>query len=73
MATWEPLTTAPKDRLVLLWDDDVGHPEVARWNEGVHSWLIGYPDGDADNSKEVVPFTVFAPTHWMELPAKPGN
>ena len=69
MSEWQPIETAPKDRMILVWDEDVDHPEVVRWNDGVKAFLIGFPDGNADATDDIVGWTAYYPTHWQPLPS----
>lgn len=72
MGEWQDISTAPKDRMLLVWDDDTGHPDVARWNEAVGAFLIGFPDGDAvEGDPEVVGATLYGASYWQPLPPPP--
>lgn len=61
---WQPISTAPKDGLVIMgWGDyrerDGFSPAFMRWSDLAQSWSV--------NSMP------FYPTHWQPLPAGPGE
>lgn len=70
---WQPITTAPKDREIVLIGDTTNNPGngpfsvkscVSRWHSDpeVHPWFVGWlysAPGYQDK---------FEPTHWAELP-----
>lgn len=73
---WKPIETAPKSRLIIVWNgQDVG--EAFFWERNEHEKSLGYPeawywserscsyccDEPADPQ----------PTHWMELPIPPQS
>ena len=80
MNTWQPISSAPKDRSVLLWaeveggDRSAPHgPVIAWWYEGGDDgdifgeeggWMVKFTDGGNNCSAE-------RPTHWMDLPTSP--
>lgn len=72
MSEWQPIATAPKDRLILTASDFGIH--VLEWYEGdddpdrwwdASGWA--FPYGERDGG------TIYAePTHWMPLPGPPA-
>jgi hypothetical protein len=59
---WQPISTAPKDRELLLWVPDSEDRMIGWWgNEG---WLWK----DEDMIEDLI-----APTHWMSLPEPPAD
>lgn len=73
MSEWQPISTAPKGKPVLLWAGgsvSVGEHGTAAWQtewnglvDGELAWAGGY-----DNAGLA---TVHNPTHWMPLPDPP--
>lgn len=53
---WQPIDTAPKDEIVLVWRD--GYPMLTAYHEECVWMTIG--------RRHIDP-----PTHWMPLPAPP--
>lgn len=74
MTDWQPIETAPKDEMVLVWEEDgwvrcaelvlmsdFGGYEPDEWDDGgVRMWI-----GDDDRPLD------FDPSHWMPLPPPP--
>lgn len=56
---WKPIETAPKDRMILIWDDGYGCV-AANWNA---FWLCFT---DMRGGRYVLA------THWQELPEEPN-
>ena len=58
---WQPIETAPEDRLVMVWasprDDLPGFVTIAQWNEWA-GWCV-------DELRDT--------THWRPLPKGPGG
>lgn len=76
MEGWQDISTAPKDREVLLWVPDwhqypggtvKGARLVGRWVYGGHMDLTGWVVTDEQTGG---PCTV-SPTLWAELPPEP--
>jgi hypothetical protein len=64
---WQPIETAPKDRLVFLWgrywSDGQGfmrEPMTGLWNERNNRWECAW-----------IGWFGVRPSHWMPLPAAP--
>lgn len=70
MSAWQPIETAPKDRAILLLEDN-GAMTVGIFNDSYtkpwHALVHGYeaPWSDED------PSPIFEATHWMPLPTRP--
>jgi hypothetical protein len=62
--TWQPIVTAPKDRVIDLWSEEGGRYPDAIWD--VHCGVEGWTDANDHRSLEGYRFT-----HWMERPAGP--
>lgn len=73
MSEWRTMRDVPMEvgKLLLLWDADVGHPEVASWSNNHKCWVIGYSLCDPDPDADVVGCTVYMPSHWQPLPEPP--
>lgn len=74
MSEWQPIETAPKDRVIYLWVPEI--PEA--WTEGPwrggwswvnEEWCLHLPF--SVNNKAAITKAVPQPTHWMPLPEKP--
>ncbi len=63
--TWQPIATAPKDRVIDIWSAECGRCADAIWDV---SWggVEGWTDANDHRSLEGYRFT-----HWMEQPAGP--
>lgn len=70
MSEWQPISTVPHDRFVLLLDSGnprwAGNMEVGKWfgmpgdeDDGCF-WSAGGPNGGLELERDF--------THWMELP-----
>jgi hypothetical protein len=76
MSEWQPIETAPKDRLtnVLLWFPyDGKYPEKCEGFCFIGIW--GYP-GEDDDICWIDPYDcdkLGDPTHWMPLPNPPSD
>lgn len=57
---WLPIESAPKDRVVILWNADF--ITLGRWWEARKCW-IDYADDGAEFNDD--------PTHWQPLPPAP--
>jgi len=57
---WQPIETAPKDRTILIYDDEQYETHVGFWLPGVCEWV---------DERECM--TLYYPTHWMPLPSTP--
>ncbi len=72
MTDWQPIETAPKQKVVLLWaltDTDTGN-----WKMATGYWMPGYaedPGGWTWEGRRLMPYDA-QPTHWMPLPLPPG-
>jgi hypothetical protein len=65
MTEWQPIKTAPKDRMIWLYSPE---QEFAGSGQFVGMW---YPGGywmDEDDQRDLVKWP---PTHWMPLPEAP--
>lgn len=59
MSAWQPISSAPKDRRVMLWEDSsLPHECFGQWSEESGAWFSD--DGD-----------YLAPTYWQPLPTPP--
>lgn len=68
-AGWQPIETAPKDEThILLWrpNGNSRHLPVIGFYS---SWNRWWTTGEVDRFHDHVP--LWAPTHWMPLPAPP--
>lgn len=54
---WQPIESAPKDRVILVYYPGV-YKKLGYFNSVTGDWNIGYE-------------TCAAPTHWQELPEDP--
>ena len=64
MSEWQPIETAPKDGsdVLVWWPDWMAQPiRVAHYEQRHDIWLTG-----RDSAAQ-------PPTHWMPLPAAPGE
>ena len=63
--TWQPIATAPKDRVIDIWSAEGGRCADAIWDV---SWggVEGWTDANDHSSLEGYRFT-----HWMDRPAGP--
>jgi hypothetical protein len=70
-AGWLPISTAPKQKVILLWaltDTDTGN-----WKMATGYWMPGYGDEPGDwywDGRRLTAYDV-QPTHWQELPDSP--
>jgi len=65
---WQPIETAPRDGTpVLIWLDDEGFCVKGIWRRppGCDEFMWWIPEMDAGGFHE--------PSHWMPLPAPPGQ
>jgi hypothetical protein len=62
--TWQPIATAPKDRVIDLWPAEGGRCADAIWD--VSCGVEGWTDANDHRSLEGYSFT-----HWMDRPAGP--
>ena len=61
---WQPISTAPKDRSILLYNaGERGHE--GRWYHGTGTGPVGWRFRGIES-------TPILPTHWMPLPAEPS-
>jgi hypothetical protein len=58
--TWQPISTAPKDTLVLVYDPTGCN--IAYLDDATHLWIAC-----AGNSHD----EIIVPTHWQSLPEPP--
>ena len=74
---WQPIETAPKDDLVLLYDN--GAMRVGFWENG--QWTQPAIPALRDEYGDYIPPTkgrlvlcdcLYQPTHWMPLPEPPA-
>jgi hypothetical protein len=59
MTVWKDISSAPKDRWILAWDQDGGHALI-RYND-----IFAMAGEDTDGW--------MGATHWTELPPPPDN
>ena len=70
---WQPIETAPKDKVVLLYSQRFG-AVVGRWNEEIFaSKPRPYWTNDRERLHGVVATRQSQPTHWMPLPPPPSE
>lgn len=62
--TWQPIATAPKDRVIDLWSAEGGRYPDAIWD--VHYDIEGWTDANDHRNLAGYRFT-----HWMDQPAGP--
>lgn len=69
---WQPMETAPKDGTNILLLNDKGNMATALWQgEGaMEGWWLR---GNSGHRPDVFFNGHRAPTHWMPLPARPGE
>lgn len=65
MSEWQPIETAPKDREILAFDQQIG-VAIIRWDYTWVAWFDGRMVVDGYGDPEY-----FTPTHWMPLPLPP--
>ena len=81
MSAWQPIETAPKMRVILLFAvTDVGHDgQPCNWKMATGSWHTGYED-ERSRARGYTPWAwdghqlksyEVQPTHWMPLPDPP--
>jgi hypothetical protein len=72
MSAWQPISTAPKDRALLLWDPRTRSVNVGVYNDSYtekwHALVLG---GEAHWSDDSGPNPIFTASHWMPLPSAP--
>jgi hypothetical protein len=70
MTEWKDISTAPKDKMVLVYEDEYGEYYVAQINK-YEAWEYAstdmWPKGTFNQRIDFV----CMPTHWMALPAPP--
>jgi hypothetical protein len=70
---WQPIETAPKDGVLLLWFPDmaiwIAGPWRGIWSNLCEEWVIHTPYSAGE--KAIVASALPQPTHWMPLPAAP--
>ena len=65
---WQPMSTAPKDKQILLWK--FGFPSIGHWtDERFRS--KPHPHWDAHSPMGVIAERNTEPTAWMPLPDAP--
>lgn len=62
LMTWQPIETAPKDRLIDIWTGD-RRRAACYWDDICHEWRSTANSGHMTFCKY--------PTHWMEIPEPP--
>jgi len=62
---WQPIETAPKDRMIWGWVD--GRKRLIKWGKTSHVPLYGFCLADQGAED----FDICHPTHWQELPEDP--
>ena len=62
---WQPIETAPKDRMIWGWVD--GRKRLIKWGKTSHVPLYGFCLADQGAED----FDICHPTHWQELPENP--
>jgi hypothetical protein len=79
MSDWQPISTVPKDRYVLLYDPTTprwdGNMDVGRWfgdDQDGCFWSCGGPNGGLELS-DVGTSIPNRYTHWMDLPPDPDE
>jgi hypothetical protein len=66
--TWQPIETAPKDKIIDLWTEPYGRVADAQWAAQKGCWVDwGMADFDGVGYRRVEGRV----THWMPLPAGP--
>lgn len=58
-ANWKPINTAPKNQILLLWED-WSRVCIGRYNEKIGHWTSPNADGGS-----------LSPTYWDEMPSAP--
>jgi hypothetical protein len=72
---WQPIETAPKDRLIMLCVEGY-QPASGCWWPVDSCWTSFDWEGHFESDKEVSDYvngTSYEPTHWMPLPAGPTS
>lgn len=72
-SNWQPIETAPKQRVVLLWA--LTDEETGNWKMATGFWMPGYRDEPGEwewDGRRLKPYDV-QPTHWMPLPEPPAH
>jgi hypothetical protein len=70
-SSWQPIETAPKQVVVLLWAQTGIEPY--NWKIATGFWMPGYRDEPGCwewEGRRLKPYDV-QPTHWMPLPPPP--
>ena len=76
MMEWQPIETAPKDKVILAYRPDAhdwGKVAPAKWDDQRHHkkpqpfWSIWLRIGSTTESR------AWVPTHWMPLPDPPNR
>lgn len=72
--TWQPIDTAPKDRVIQLWVPTFGTwvdgPWRGAWSHVVGQWALHSPFTAADG-RAITATEIPHPTHWMPLQDEP--
>jgi hypothetical protein len=73
MTDWQPIETAPKQKVILLWaltDTDTGN-----WKMAAGYWMPGYGDEPGEWTWDGHRLKSYdaQPTHWMPLPEPPTS
>jgi len=70
---WQPISTAPKDRYILVWPGLWGIPcDLARWNEDEYA-KKPKPYWSRLSVLGKVLCRACPPTHWIEFPKPPDG
>lgn len=65
---WQPESTAPLDKAVLIWaEDEVAVAHKTLYNTGDISWWIDNSHGYNEDGE------IYGVTHWAELPEGPDH
>ena len=70
---WQPIETAPKQKIVLLWA--LTDTETGNWKMSTGYWMPGYRDepGSWTWDGRLLKAYEVHPTHWMPLPTPPQD
>lgn len=72
--TWQPIESAPKDRAVLLFNDDTREQAVCThmtsMEDGDQAWIMARGLNELGLQ---IAFRFLEPTHWRPLPTPPST
>lgn len=74
--TWQPIETAPKDRLILLWRpgaQEWAKCDIGKWDEDRYARRPRPYWRSFLNIRSILRMRSWYPTHWQPLPTPPSH